>query len=380
MTGTHAPLAPSSAFRRGRCPGSRALEACVPQVETPEAAEGTAAHEVAAHLVTTGELLPIGHLCSNGLPVDEGMREGAQMLSEDVIERLGGVFLANDLKVEQPAAAPSLIHPECYGTPDIRYTHMGRKRIRVWDYKYGHGYVEAHENPQGIEYLAGVIETDLGGWPEDDQEWTFEFTIVQPREYGRLGPIRRWCGKLTDLRAHFNYWSGREAAAMDHLAPTIAGPVQCKNCSAITTCESNQRYVSQLADYVAGNTPFDPPPVVVGAELTMLKRIEQMLSARIAGLEAVAGAQIGSGLSVPGWHFERGQSRLKWSKPAAEVIAAMQLMYGKDVSKPDCITPTQALKLGIDEAVISQYSERPPGALKLAPINYTELKKAFANG
>lgn len=380
MTGTHAPLAPSSAFRRGRCPGSRALEARVPQAETPEAAEGHAAHELSAHLVLTGELLPVGYLCSNGVPVDQEMMDGAQMYAEDIFGRIGEGFNRDWLIVEQRVTMANLIHPECNGTPDARYVDRARKRIRVWDYKYGHGYVEAHENPQGIEYLAGAIETDLGGWPEDDQEWTFEFTIVQPREYGRLGPIRRWCGKLTDLRAHFNYWSGREAAAMDHLAPTIAGPVQCKNCSAITTCEANQRYVSQLADYVAGNTPFDPPPSVVGAELTMLKRIEQMLSARIAGLEAVAGAQIGTGLSVPGWHFERGQSRLKWSKPAAEVIAAMQLMYGKDVSKPDCITPTQAIKLGIDEAVISQYSERPPGALRLAPINYTELKKAFANG
>lgn len=380
MTGTHAPLAPSSAFRRGRCPGSRALEARVPQVETPEAAEGTAAHFVAAMLLDSGYLLGTEDLAGEGgIPVTNEMQEGALMLAEDVRSRIG-IDAFSSLIVEKQVAAPTLIHAECYGTPDARYTDMARKRIRVWDYKYGHGYVEAHENPQGIEYLAGVIETDLGGWPEDDQEWTFEFTIVQPREYGRLGPIRRWCGKLTDLRAHFNYWSGREAAAMDHHAPTIAGPVQCRNCSAIVGCEANQRYVSQLADYVAGNTPFDPPPSVVGAELTMLKRIEQMLSARIAGLEAVAGAQIGTGLSVPGWHFERGQSRLKWSKPAAEVIAAMQLMYGKDVSKPDCITPTQAIKLGIDEAVISQYSERPPGALKLAPINYTELKKAFANG
>lgn len=350
----------------------------MPDPDTPEAREGTAAHEVASALFTTGELLPVGHVCSNGVPVDQDMRDGAMLLATDVEARWGedgrDFFIS-----EGQVSAASFIHPDCYGTADGYIVQTARKRIRVWDYKYGHGYVEAHENPQGIEYLAGVIETAMDGWPEDDQEWTFEFTIVQPREFGRLGQVRRWCGNFTDLRAHFNYAQDREARSLDHHAPTIAG-THCRDCKAIAGCEANQRYVSQLADYVAGNTPFDPPPYVVGAELTMLKRIEQMLSARIAGLEAVAGAQIGTGLSVPGWHFERGQSRLKWSKPAAEVIAAMQLMYGKDVSKPDCITPTQAIKLGIDEAVISQYSERPPGALKLAPINYTELKKAFANG
>ncbi len=375
MTGTHAPLAPSGAFRRGRCPGSRALEARVPQVETPEAAEGTAAHGVAGVYVDQGILLEVGEILGNGIPVDEAMREGAVMLHDDVYDRTSASGILPC--VEYRVAAPALIHPECYGTADVVHVCKTRKRIRVWDYKYGHGYVEAHENPQGIEYLAGVIETDLGGWPEDDQEWTFEFTIVQPREYGRLGPIRRWCGKLTDLRAHFNYWSDREARAMDQHAPTIAGPVQCKNCSAIVGCEANQRYVSQLADYVAGNTPFDPPPSVVGQELAMLKRVQSMVEDRIAGLATVAECHITAGRAVPGWHMERGQSRLKWSKPAAEVIAAMQLMYGKDVSKPECITPTQAIKLGIDEAVISQYSERPPGALKLAPINYTQVAKAF---
>lgn len=378
MTGTHAPLAPSGAFRRGRCPGSRALEARVPQVETPEAAEGTAAHHVVAEYLTYASYSPVGTILPNGIPSDQDMIDGALMVAKDVMDRIGvAVEVWEALVVEKPVAAPTLIHAECYGTPDARYVDRARKRIRVWDYKYGHGYVEAHENPQGIEYLAGVIETDLGGWPEDDQEWTFEFTIVQPREYGRLGPIRRWCGKLTDLRAHFNYWSDREARAMDQHAPTIAGPVQCKNCSAITTCDANQRYVSQLADYVGGNTPFDPPPAVVGAELTMLKRIDQMLSARIAGLEAVAAAQIGTGKAVPGWEFQRGQSRLKWKFDPKRTIQELQVITGLDVSKPDCITPTQAIKLGIDEAVISQYSERPPGALKLAPINYTQVAKAF---
>jgi hypothetical protein len=373
----HAILAPSSAHRRWKCPASRALEARLPEVETEEAREGTAAHEVAAHLLTTGELLPVGHVMSNGVPVDEAMHEGAEMYASDVAERLGPDYDRKWFKVEQPASAAETIHPECAGTPDLRYIDFAKRRIRVWDYKYGHGYVEVHENPQGIEYLAAIIETDIADPAYDDQSWTYEFTIVQPREYGRLGPVRRWCGYVSDLRALFNFAKDREARSMDHLAPTIAGPEQCKNCKAITTCEANQRYVSQLADYVAGNTPFDPPPSVVGAELTMLKRVEAMLKSRLAGLEAVAGAQIASGEVVPGWHFERGQSRLKWNKPPAEVIAAMSIIAGKDVSKADVITPTQAIKLGIDEAVILSYADRPPGELKLAPINYTNVAKAF---
>src|SRR3954468_9098012 len=161
MTGTHAPLAPSGAFRRGRCPGSRALEARVPQGATPEAAEGTAAHEVGALLLTLGELVAVGTVMSNFVGADLDMQQGAQMLAQDVLSRLGETEAPSELVVEGKVFARTLIHEECYGTPDVRHVSRRRKRIRVWDYKYGHGYVEAHENPQGIEYLAGVIETDL---------------------------------------------------------------------------------------------------------------------------------------------------------------------------------------------------------------------------
>lgn len=371
----HAPAAPSRAFRRGKCPGSRALEARLPEVESEAAREGTAAHEVAAHLIKTDELIEVGALMSNGVPCDEAMREGALMLAGDVQERIGSAFRAEWLHVEQPVSAANLIHPDCWGTPDLRYVDRERKRARLWDYKYGHGYVEVHENPQLIEYLAGTIETDLGGWPEDDDEWTFEATIVQPREYGREGPIRRWCGRLTDLRAHFNYWSDREARAADHMAPTIAGPEQCKNCRAIMTCQANQRAVSHLADYVGSNVPFDPPADLVGRELTWLTHIREMLEARIDGARAQAEAYIRNGKQVPGWSLQQGQSRLKWYKPAEEVIAALHLIAGKDVSKVDIVTPTQAIKLGIDEAVIMQYAHRPPAERKLAPT--TNLEKVF---
>jgi hypothetical protein len=377
MSTGHAILNPSGASRRWKCGGSRALEARLPDVETEEAREGTAAHEVAAHLLTTGELLPVGHITSNGVPVDEEMREGAQMYTRDVLDRLGG---AEGLIVEQHVKAHELIHPLCDGTPDLVHISNERKRIRLWDYKYGHGYVEVHENPQLIEYLAGVLETYFDYATMDDQAWTFEATIVQPREYGRLGPIRRWCGYVSDLRGLFNYARDREARSMDHYAPTIAGPEQCRDCKAIATCEANQRYTAQLADYVAGNTPFDPPPSVVGAELTMLKRAEAMVKARIAGLEAVAGAQLHAGKAIPGWHYERSVTRLRWKYDPEQTIQAVKLIADKDVSKQSVITPTQAIALGVDEAVILQYAERPPGELKLVPINYTSLKKAFANG
>ena len=55
----------------------------------------------------------------------------------------------------------------------------------------------------------------------------------------------------------------------------------------------------------------------------------------------------------------------------------MGQLMGADLSKPGVVTPKQALKLGIDEAVIKAYSLTPLGSVKLVPDTAADARRVF---
>jgi hypothetical protein len=372
----HAILAPSSAYRRWLCPGSRALEATIPGVDGPEAQEGTAAHWVLEQLIATDQLPPIGTLAPNAAPVDKAMHDGALLAVGEIAEAIGPDWRTY-VQVELTLPSPP-IHPECWGTRDVRAWVPHLQTLFLFDYKYGHGYVEVLENPQLIEYLSGDV-TQL--WPydtHDDTQIKFAACIIQPRGYFPEGPVRWWRGMLADLRPLFNYASSCEYASMAPDAPTVAGPEQCKDCRARTRCVTNLRTNSHLMDMAGEATLFEPTLHHIGGELAQLVQARKMIDARVSGLEEQALQALASGKRVPGWQIDFVKPRERWAQPVDDVIAMGQL-FGKDLAKPaEAVTPAQARSAGIDKVIIEQYSYRPPGEAKLVPLNPNDARKEFS--
>ena len=88
-------------------------------------------------------------------------------------------------------------------------------------------------------------------------------------------------------------------------------------------------------------------------------------------------AAIRKGEPATGWTLEQGYGREKWTQPVADVLA-LGAALGYDLAKPqEAITPAQARKKGIDDAVISAYSEKPKGEMKLRPLDEKSIRKAF---
>jgi hypothetical protein len=373
----HAELAPSSAHRRWLCPGSRALEAAIPEVDGPEAQEGTAAHWVLEQLINTDLLPEIGTLAPNAIPVDKAMYDGALLAVNEIAEAIGPDWRAWT-RVEQ--TLPSLtIHPLCWGTRDVRAWVPHMHTLFLFDYKYGHGYVEVFENPQLIEYLAGDVSYEWPNGTHDDTQIKFAACIIQPRGYFPEGPVRWWRGTLSDLRPHFNYASSCEHRSMEPNAPTIAGPEQCKDCRARVKCVTNLRANAHLMDRAGDPTTFEPTPTHIGLELTELMRARKMIDARISGLEEQGMQCIATGKRVPGWQIDHAKARERWNQPVEDVIA-MGHSLGKDLAKPaEAITPAQARSAGIDNVIIEAYSYRPPGERKLVPENLKTMQRALAN-
>lgn len=376
----HAVLPPSSAARRISCPGSRELEARCPREESPEAREGTVAHWVALQLFR-GVQIEAGTLASfNEDVVTEEMIEAAKMYV-DCVQFTGGktyippdgVDSLNALHLEEKIEISS-IHPNCWGTPDAWCYH--NNTLHIWDFKYGHSFVEVYENWQLIEYAAGIIEKIKQLKLTLDIDLTVRFCIVQPRSYHRDGPIREWIIKACNLRPYFNQLELAEHRAMQPDAECFPNP-ECKNCNGRHVCPALQRSALGVLEINEVNTPLELTPTAVGNELRILQNARELLDARITGLEENAVQLIRRGDRVPGYLLLESNKREQWSKPIEEVITLGRL-FNVDLTKTTAtITPQQAIAKGVPAEVIKKYSERPRGDLVLTPEDTKKTRKIF---
>ena len=376
MSGEHARLMPSRAHRWVHCGGSVVMEATFPEEEGEEAQEGTAAHEVAAHLLRTGEMLPLGHVTSNGRVVDHAMLEGADLYANHVLSRLPA-DKNYALQIEQPVRCAS-IHPECWGTPDVRVFLPRVPSLDVWDYKYGHDFVEVFENWQLLCYVSGELDEILRDHPEIEGHLWVHMHIVQPRSYHRDGPVRTWSARAVDLRPQFNILTAAAARALGAPPAECRTGNHCNDCTAARACEALQRAAMSAASYAASAVPFNLPAAAAGRELQTLVARREVMSARITGLQAQIEGELRAGNYVPFWQLGFTKPRERWSR-SVEEVAAMGELFGRDLrAAPELITPAQARKAGIAEEVVAAYSFRPKGEAKLVPMDTTDTRKIFS--
>lgn len=364
----HARLMPSAAAQTLQCHASVQLQEQygLPEDQT-SAEEGVAAHWVMAEMLE-GVIVEPGSRAPNGVDVTEEMVDGAELLRDDVIEKLGPDWRSM-IVVEQPLP-PSVFGPDVWGTPDVR-TANGVTPRRVWDYKFGHGLHEVYRHAQLLVYGA-LMDPTLS---ED-----FEFTIVQPRAYHRDGPVRSWRTSLTE---HFEMWDALRDAFDEALSPDPkyrTGP-ECRYCSARHACPELARQSSVDREWSRYNLVIDPgvdmPPGAISYELSEIDEALEILKARRTGLEEQAKHLIRIGLSVPSWEIGRGRGSTIWIQPVSHVLN-MGAMYGKDLAKPPrAITPKQAIAAGMDPDLVRFASKHVSGEERLQRNNGERARRAF---
>lgn len=371
----HALLAPSSAARRIQCPQSTTLEALFPEdVEGEEAREGVAAHWAVSEQLS-GRLVDVGQIAPNGVVLTEEMMAGADIMLNDVEAALAPYGLRPlQGQIEARVFIPR-IHPTSFGTPDY-YILIQRPGmpllLLLWDYKFGHRMVQAFENAQLVDYIAGICEGIHDMSPGVD----IVATIVQPRSYSPEGHVRRWKTNLLGLRALINISSSAGHEALGPTPRAKVGP-ECRDCRARHACPQLQEVGFRAMDEARHVLPLDMTPAAMGLELRHLDRAIALMNARRSGLAEQLERQARQGKPTPGWRLQAGSAREHWTVPAAQVITTGKLMQ-VDLAKPtEAVTPNQAREKGLDPAIVAALSKRGAAAMALVEDDGSLARRVF---
>ena len=362
----HSRLAPSGAPQWVPCPGSLILQEQFPEEEGVEAQEGTAAHWIFAEELAGREA---GPLASNGIATNDEMREAAAIYVEDVQKVFATLDANAIMQVEYKTKAPS-IHDLCWGTLDTTIYDWGHDTIYLWDFKYGHGFVEVFENWQTVCYLAGILDEI-----NSTKEYTIIIRIVQPRWYGGP-PVREWKTTSSRIREMVRQANASAHEALGDNPRTHVGP-HCKYCTGRHACKALQIAAIDAVETSSDARPLVLAPPELGLELRLLKQASALLEMRLAGLESQAMAELRAGKIVPGWAIEHSQGREEWIKPSTEVIALGDMLGVKLGKDPAPLTPAQARKAGMPADVVAQYCRRKTGEAKLTPVSTVAARAAF---
>ena len=360
----HSFFPPSGAKAWRKCAAWPSMNQRYPQEDTEESKEGTAAHWVAWG-VHAGQEMREGMVAPNGVIVTLEMLEGAEMLVAEINK------LSNP-KIEQTAIIPR-VHANCFGTPDVWAFDRDAMMLTVLDYKFGHRFVDEYENEQIISYVAGILE-EIEEYGISDEFVTVNAIIVQPRCFYKGKPIRTWTFKASAIRGIVNdlHRAAHDALDADPIATTNS---ECGDCSGRHACSVFQKTIYSDMEMSGRSVPFDLPPAAASLELALLERAAERMKGRITGLQQLVEANARSGLPTP-WHaLEPSYGRPKWTLPDEQIIAIGQ-MYKKDLSKPGVVTPNQAAKIGVDEAVIKAYSS-VSSSMKLVPFDPKNISRIF---
>lgn len=348
------------------------MNAQFPETEPEQAAlEGTAAHWVLDQCLSPhGVEIPVGTIAPNRITVDQEMIEAVECF-EVAVEPVR----AQTLHVEKKMGG-TRVHPTLnWGTPDL-WTFLFPV-LDVYDFKYGHEFVEVYENWQLINYALFILEL-LGIGGANDQQITVRMHVVQPRSYTPEGVHRTWTVKASDLRGHANILA--HAAAMATKPEPVASPGPwCKHCPGRHACTMLQRVALSSIEQAGHRLPVVLPPEAVGLELRMLQRAQAMLAARVTGLEEQATGLLRKGQPVPGYAMESVAGRQAWGRPVAEIIALGAAM-GVQLDKPGVVTPNQAVDKGLPAELVAAYTAPRSNAMKLVSHNDSKARRVFGNG
>lgn len=386
---SHSRFAPSSMHRTVGCNGWLQVSAGIDEIETQDAREGTASHWVCEQMlrsmqtdeIRTGPIDYVGREAPNGVIVTDEMYDAAYTYYIDVMKLVNDFGLLQTMYVETTVIMPE-IHDDCYGTPDCFVWDEARMTLHVYDYKYGHGSISAHQNWQLLAYALGALNVLTGNRALSDMlNVTINLNVVQPRCFDGQGPYRRWSISSLDLRNYVNQMNYACTMSDSPMAECVTGS-HCKDCPGSHRCNTQLQASVNAIDVSNRVTIRDITPEALVYEYELIEHAMSTLKHRKSSLEADAESRLRSGGKVPGMTMKETYGREEWLFPVEEMISVGSLL-GVDLSKPPVIkTPNQARnelkRNNVDPAVINDYAMKNRTGVKLIKDDGSRAERIFS--
>ena len=354
--GAHARFSPSAAHRRLNCPPSLVLEEQFQDEESAYAAEGSAGHALAEHLIKKHLKIrskrPVSDYYSDDLleAVDEYV---SYVIGE--IEEAKRTCKAPIFSVEQRVDASEYVD-ECFGTADM--VIVTDKVAHIIDLKLGKGVaVFAEENPQLMIYGLGILS--MAELLYDVE--IVRMTIFQPR----LNNSSTWDIAPDELKN----WGEEVLKPRGAMALMGTGEFKsgnwCRFCKARNQCRARAEQFLELA-----KMEFKAPALLTEAEIAEVLKVSDELSKWATDVYAYAQEQaIVHGKEWSGFKLVEGRSNRKYSSEEEVAEAAMAAGY-KDIYKSSLVTITEMERLmGKKEfnKILGHLVYKPQGKITLVP-------------
>lgn len=325
----HSPIGASKSKQWMACPGSRRMQAGIPNKSSEYAQEGTQAHYLhelclrggqdASEYVGTTIAMP----CGDGDPVifevtgdmAEAVQLSLDMIREDMAAHPGG-----ELQIEKSFHLEQL-HPLLWGSCDAVYGEAFGT-LYVYDYKHGAGVaVDVEENPQLMFYALGACHNEDYG--------DVVLTIVQPRAAHPDGPIRRWTTTQKALEAWGRDVLGPAAHETDQPDALLRAGDHCRFCLAQHKCPELRATACQVAAFddelfddqflpvsPAAQITLPAPADLTPDQLSKVLDFADVIESWISAVKAHAYEEAMSGRAVPGWKVVAGRKGNRaWADP-----------------------------------------------------------------
>lgn len=354
--GAHARNSPSALYRTLNCPPSLVLGEQFQDEESQYAAEGSAGHALAEHLIKKHLHLrtkrPVSDYYSDDLmeAVEDYVAFVIEKIEDAKRECKSPLF-----SVEQRVDI-SEYSPDCFGTADM--VIVTDKVAHVIDLKLGRGVeVSAEENPQLMAYGLGVLEMVEMLYDIE----VVRLTIFQPR----INNFSTWDITPEALKA----WGEEILKPRSAMALAGAGEFQagswCRFCKARNQCRARAEEFLRLA-----KMEFRQPALLSDDEIAEVLKVSDELSKWAADVYAFAQDQaVIHGKQWKGYKLVEGRSNRKYSSEE-EVAQAAQAAGYTDIYKKSLIGVTEMERLmGKKEfaRILGKLVYKPQGKVTLVP-------------